>query len=112
MKAFKVETIINDEYFEDGPTHAVIKISPELKARINILADIVRKNQIYKIEEFNSLPEYKIQKSNGRLYQYKERIDCLTLDITENDFRWTGYLNHSNVMIETEPISLNNLNDN
>jgi hypothetical protein len=106
--------------FDHGPEVAVVEITSTLGARIRQLAAAAKVLGVYKVSEFNGSPDfflrdYDAEEEDGPIaYRTPEdedeenacRVECVTLNVTANDYYWSGYVKHANVRWETETVPL------
>jgi hypothetical protein len=106
--------------FDHGPEVAVVEITSTLEARIRQLAAAAKVLGVYKVSEFNGsldffLRDYDAEEEDGPIaYRTPEdedeenacRVECVTLNVTANDYYWSGYVKHANVRWETETVPL------
>ncbi len=106
--------------FDHGPEVAVVEITSTLEARIRQLAAAAKVLGVYKVSEFNGsldffLRDYDAEEEDGPIaYRTPEdedeenacRVECVTLNVTANDYYWSGYVKHTNVRWETETVPL------
>ena len=99
---FVREVFCHDEYADTRPDKAHITVSPELAKRILTLAQAVKKLNVYKVVEFDYTPKWKEQGVKDPDWH----VDCVTLNVTNDDFFWDGYIKHTNIAIESANITL------
>ena len=119
----KLVEVITCSDFGFGPEVAVVEITPSLKARILQLSEAAQALEVFKITEVNRAPDfylrdYSSEEEEGRI-AFKEpsdedeknscRIECVTLNVTPDDFYWSGYIQNSDVQWETNAIPLSAL---
>jgi len=106
--------------FDQGPEIAVVEITPALDARIRQLATAAKALGVYKITEFDSSPDfflrdYDAEEDYGPIAfrepvdedeGYACRVECVTLNVTSNDYFWSGYVKHTSIRWETDSIPL------
>lgn len=114
-----LEVHINSE-FDHGPEVAVVEITPVLDARIRQLTTAAKGLGVYKITEFNWSPDFFLRdyaaEDDGGPIAFREpededesyacRVECVTLNVTPDDYYWSGYVKHTNIRWETESIPL------
>lgn len=106
--------------FDHGPEVAVVEITSALETRIRQLAAVAKVLGVYKVAEFDSSPDfflrdYDAEEGDGPIaYRIPEdedeenacRVECVTLNVTANDYYWSGYVKHTNVRWETDTVPL------
>lgn len=106
--------------FDHGPEIAVVEITPALDARIRQLATAAKALGVYKITEFDCSPDfflrdYDAEEDDGPIAfrepedeeeGYTCRVECVTLNVTSNDYFWSGYVKHTSIRWETDSIPL------
>jgi len=103
----------NSEFFSDNADYAVIDLDATLIERIKKLAVVVRQMKVYKICEFNSACDFMAanwdaEPDNGKvaLKEFEGRMECNTLNVTDDDFFWSGFYKHTDVRWETDTVRL------
>lgn len=102
---FVREVRCGDEYADVRPDKAHITVSPELAKRILSLAKEVKRLGVYKVVEFDYTPDWKEQ----GVKEPDWSIDCVTLNVTDEGFFWDAYIKHTNILLETERVTLADL---
>jgi len=103
--------------FAEGPEVAVVEIDDHLRSRVWQLASAVKSLNVYAIREFNGYPEFFMQDHEHEesviprppedgFEEMACRVECVTLNVTDSDFYWTGYVKHTDVRFETDSIPL------
>jgi hypothetical protein len=106
--------------FDHGPEVAVVEITTTLDARIRQLAAAAKVLGVYKVSEFNSSPDFFLRdydavENDGPIaYRTPEdeeegntcRAECVTLNVTADDYYWSGYVKHTNIRWETDTVPL------
>jgi len=119
----KIVEVITCSDFGTGPEVAVVEIDAPLKARILQLSETAQALGVFKITEVNRAPgfylrDYGAEKEEGRIVlkapsdedeKNSCRVECVTLNVTPDDFYWTGYIQNSDVQWETYAIPLSEL---
>jgi hypothetical protein len=69
--------------------------------------------EVCRISEFNydcafMAADYEADPENGKvaLKEFEGRTECNTLNVTDNDFFWSGYYKHTSVRWESASVSL------
>jgi hypothetical protein len=101
----------NNEFFSDNADYAVIDLDATLIERIKKLAVVVRQMKAYKISEFNHAcdfmaADWDAEPDNGKvaLKEFEGRMECITLNVTADEFFWSGYYKHTDVQWETDTV--------
>lgn len=119
----KLVEVITCSDFGFGPEVAVVEITPSLKTRILQLSEAAQALEVFKITEVNRAPDfylrdYGAEKEEGRIVlkapsdedeKNSCRVECVTLNVTPDDFYWSGYIQNSDVQWETNAIPLSAL---
>ena len=116
MPEMILDVSIYNEY-ATGPEVAVVQIDDELAARIVKLAEAVRQLGVYKLSMFDYTPDYFVrdhESEDENAYKEPEdpcecRVECVTLNVTDSDFFWSGILKHSDIRFETDSVPLTDL---
>ena len=118
MKTFTVEANVYDEYYDDGPTHAVIEVNSELAKQIIKMQEAVKSCDAYCIQEFDSAPDFMVKENpedeadHPALIDWEDgSIDCCLLHVTQTGFFWSANIKHSDINIETENIPIEELKE-
>ncbi len=105
-----------DEWFDGKPDYVVVELCQDRIRRIKEMAGTVRNLGVYKVVEFDYSCEHKVaahdaEPDNGRvaLSDFDGRMECETLNVTENSFFWSGYHKHTNIHWETESVIISEL---
>lgn len=103
----------NSEFFSDNADYAIVDLDATFIERIKKLAVVVRQMKVYKICEFNNAcdfmaADWDAEPDNGkvRLKEFEGRMECNTLNVTDDDFFWSGYYKHTDVRWETDTVRL------
>lgn len=102
------EVYCHDEYVDDKPTAADVDIDLSFINRVLLLNKTVKKLKVYKISEFDFSPEW-LTEDEERDVPWDGSIDVLTLDVTDNELHWSGYIKHTGILIETAGIPISDL---
>jgi hypothetical protein len=108
----------NSEFFSDNADYAIIDLDAAAIERIKALSAAVRDLKVYKVSEFNHTcdfmaADWDAEPDNGKvaLKEFEGRMECSTLNVTDNDFFWSGYYKHTDVRWETDTVLLAALNE-
>lgn len=103
----------NSEFFPDVADYAVVELNAEVIDRIRKLSVVVRFMKAYRISEFNcdcdfTVADYEADPENGKvaMKEFEGRMECSTLNVTDNDFFWSGYYKHTSVRWESVSVPL------
>jgi hypothetical protein len=107
----------NSDFFM-ATDYAVIELTTDMIARIRKLSEAVRNLEVYRISEFNydcafMVADYEADPENGKvaLKEFEGRTECNTLNVTDNDFFWSGYYKHTSVRWESASVPLTALDE-
>lgn len=108
----------NSEFFPETADYTIIDLDAKLIGRIKALSAAVRDLKVYKVSEFNYHCEFKAadwdtEADNGKvpLIEFEGRMECNTLNVTDDNFYWSGLYKHTDVRWETESVPLAALDD-
>ena len=103
----------NSEFFSDNADYAIIDLDAVTIERIKALSAAVRALKVYKVSEFDNdcdfmTADWDAEPDNGKvaLKEFEGRMECNTLNVTDDDFFWSGYYKHSDIRWETDTIRL------
>ncbi len=103
----------NSEFFSDNADYAIIDLDAATIERIKTLSAAVRALKVYKVSEFDNdcdfmTADWDAEPDNGKvaLKEFEGRMECNTLNVTDDDFFWSGYYKHSDIRWETDTIRL------
>jgi len=103
----------NSEFFSDNADYAIIDLDAATIERIKALSAAVRDLKVYKVSEFDNdcdfmTVDWDSEPDNGKvaLKEFEGRMECNTLNVTDDDFFWSGYYKHSDIRWETDMIRL------
>jgi hypothetical protein len=110
----KILDISISNEFATGPDVAVVQICDGLAARIIKLAEAVKQLGVYKVSLFDYTPDYFVrdyESEDENAYKEPEdpnscRVECVTLNVTDSDFFWSGILKHTDTRFETASVPL------
>ena len=107
----------NSDYFE-AADYAVIELTADRINRIRNLSAVVRDLKVYRISEFSfdckfMVVDYEADPENGMvaMKEFEGRTECNTLNVTDNDFFWSGYYKHTSVRWESASVPLTALDE-
>ena len=108
----------NSEFFPETADYAIIDLDVKLIERIKALSAAVRDLKVYRVSEFNYACEFNsvdwdADSDNGKvpLIEFEGRMECNTLNVTDDNFYWSGLYKHTDVRWETESVPLAALDD-
>lgn len=108
----------NSEFFSEAADYAVIDLNAESIDRIRKLSVVVRFMKVYRISEFNydcdfTVADYEADPENGKvaMKEFEGRMECNTLNVTDDNFFWSGYYKHTSVRWESASVPLTVLNE-
>ena len=103
----------NSEFFSDNADYAIIDLDAATIERIKALSATVRDLKVYKVSEFNygcdfMTADWDTEPDNGKvaMKEFEGRMECNTLNVTDDDFFWSGYYKHTDVRWETDTVRL------
>jgi hypothetical protein len=103
----------NSEFFSDNADYAFIDLGSAAIERIKALSAAVRDLKVYKVSEFNydcdfMTADWDAKPDNGkvRLKEFEGRMECNTLNVTDDDFFWSGLYKHTDIRWETDSVRL------
>ena len=103
----------NSEFFSDNADYAIIDLDAATIERIKALSAAVRALKVYKVSEFDNdcdfmTADWDAEPDNGKvaLKEFEGRMECNTLNVTDDDFFWSGYYKHSDIRWETDTVRL------
>ncbi len=108
----------NNEFYADVGGYVAIGLDLEKKDRIRRLSAVVRDLDVYRISAFDCdceflITDYEADPKNGKVavMEFKGRMECTTLNVTDSDFHWSGYYRHTSVRWESESVPLSVLDE-
>ena len=103
----------NSEFFSDNADYAIIDLDAVIIERIKALSAAVRDLKVYKVSEFDNdcdfmTADWDSEPDDGKvaLKEFEGRMECNTLNVTDDDFFWSGYYKHSDIRWETDTVRL------
>lgn len=107
------EVYVHDEYVDDRPTSANVYIDLKFINRILLLQKTVKKLKVYKISEFSCFlwePDWLIEEEDeNKWIPWDGNIDAITLNVSDDDLHWSGFIKHTGIMVETAAIPISDL---
>jgi len=109
---FKMTVDVNvfDEYYDEGPTVAIIKMEDKDLKEIMGLRKLFKKHNLDKFSRYDDTPEMmnKVMDDDGydteELVESECRIDCMMLNVTNTSFYWRFSVKHAEISGETDSI--------
>jgi hypothetical protein len=108
----------NSEFFSDVADYVAIDLDVEKNDRIRRLSAIVRDLEVYRISAFDwdcefLVSDYEAAPKNGKVAvkEFKRRMECTTLNVTDTSFYWSGYYRDTSVRWESESVPLSVLDE-
>ena len=108
----------NSEFFSDNADYATIDLDATFIERIKSLAAAVRDLKVYKVSEFSNCcdfmtADWDAEPDNGKVFlkEFEGRMECNTLNVTDDDFFWSGYYKHTDVRWETDTVLIKSLDE-
>lgn len=108
----------NNEFFNEAADYAVVELGTEEIRRIRQLSAAARDLGVYRISEFNHscdfrAADYDVIPGDGKiaLVEFRGRMECCTLNISDDDFYWSGLYRNTSVRWETDSVPLTALDD-
>lgn len=104
----------------DGLTadYAVVELGPASIDRIKKLSQTVNDLKTYCISEFNYDSEFFVEEwdadpDNGlvAMEKFEGQMDCNTLNVTDNDFCWSGNYRNTSIRWETSSVPVSALDE-
>ena len=121
MKTFTVKVNVYDEYFDEGPTYAIVEVDEALAKQIIKMQAAVKDCNAYCMVDFDSHVEFKEQKDPAEddenvtvipeLVDWDGRTECETLHVTDSRFFWNAGIKHTSINMETEAIAIDELKE-
>lgn len=96
---------------------ARILLSCDDVSEVKRLSELVKKEHLYAVKRFDYTPEY-FSDYEGfdwdgykgeETVEWKGRVDVVCLHVTDDSFRWEGYLKHTNIRWSTESVEIKEL---
>lgn len=108
----------DSEFFSEAADYAVIDLNAERIDRIRKLSAVVRELEVYRISEFDydsgfTVTDYEADPENVKvaIKEFEGRMECNTLNVTDNNFFWSGYYKHTSVRWESASVPLTTLDE-
>jgi len=99
--------------FTPNPEVAIFVIDGKTAAEIVSLAQMVRANDLYKLERFHYRVQYLMYDAQESADEAAKvgaesevRTQADTLDVTDREFWFAGYIRHTDVVVKTENQSI------
>lgn len=113
-----LEVYVYDEYIDTRPERAEITITPKLIERVLELSDAVKNVKAFQIQEIDYSPDWLCEKyekdddgtGDPEYVEWEDgSMDTVMLNVSDDDFRWKGWIKHTNILVETESIFISNM---
>jgi hypothetical protein len=108
----------NNEFFSEVADYLTTDLNVEKIDRIRRFSAVVKGLEVYKISAFDCdceflISDYETDPKNGKvaMKEFKGRMKCTTLNVTDNVFYWSGYYRHTSVRWESESVPLSVLDE-
>ena len=106
----KTARFVQDVHCQDdyasAPGKATIVLDEAAAKRILKLSKAAKRLGVYKIVDWDGTPTYHGKDGDtGEAW----RLECATLNVTDDDFLYDAILKHTNIVIETESIRIEDL---
>lgn len=118
MKKLTIKVRTNADFFDKTADYAVIELNETAIERIKALTTAVQDLKVYKVSEFNNACDFEVvdwdaEPENGKvvLKEFEGRMECCTLNVTDNDFFWSGVYKHTEIRWETTSVPLTVLDE-
>ena len=97
LTTLKVNVSMNNEWAE-GVSLATIKIDDMLAKRIIHLSEVVKKEKIVEVAEYDYTPDYYEACEYDNLDEMEPaRTECEMLHVRDDEYYWAGYSKHGDV---------------
>ena len=117
IKRLLISISDNSDFFE-AADYVVVELNTERLNRIRKLSAVVRDLKVYRISEFSydcgfMVDDYEADPENGKfaMKEFEGRTECNTLNVTDNNFFWSGYYKHTSVRWESASVPLTVLDE-
>jgi hypothetical protein len=108
----------NNEFFSEVADYLTADLNVEKIDHIRRFSAVVRDLEVYRISAFDCdceflISDYEAAPKNGKvaMKEFKGRMECTTLNVTDSDFYWSGYYRHTSVRWESESVPLSVLDE-
>jgi len=108
---FKMTVDVNIfEYYDEGPTTAIIEMEDKDLKEIMGLRKLFKKHNLDKVSRYDVTPEMmnKVTDDNGdatdELVESDCRLDCMMLNVTDTSFYWRFSVKNTGINGETDVI--------
>ena len=97
----------NSEFFADVADGATVELSSDDIVIIKNLAEVCKVHNLYRVSKFgNPLQFFVIDWETEEHTEFPGRVECVSLNVTTDNFFWSGYYKHTSVRWETTSIPL------
>lgn len=104
-----------DEYEDDIPTHAHIKLTSGVIERIFTLSKAAKDLEVACIEDWDVTPDLLVisEDDDGATTEdWGGVMDAMVLRVTDTEFKWTFYIKHTTIECSVQSINIAELKDN
>lgn len=109
-----------DEYFDEGPSHAVITLNAKDVAIIKKAQKYVKELDAYSMEIFDWRPDlksdpegkYEADGDQSDLIDWDGSLDSCLWHICDDGIYWKGNIKHTDINVETEKIGIEEILEN
>jgi hypothetical protein len=109
------EVHCNEEFGDSYPTFAVIEITPSLYTWILKAVKAIKSLDAAYVEKFDNTPDWKESESGepieSNLRDWEEGVDYALIKVSDCDILWEMCIKHTNIICNTESISLSQLKE-
>lgn len=91
-----LEVNIDDEWFDEGPTHLKIRINKKYAKRIFKLSEIVKRNNLAHVADYD-YPDFFIEDEDNKLKEWDGSTECVQLIVYNDSIEYRGYIKHTDV---------------
>lgn len=98
----------------DSPSLAVVIITPLLTQRIRHLSSAVKALDANSVNVWDGSPDWfteedTLDENTDTPTRNLARIECVLLNVTREDFYWTGIIKHTDVRCSTDSVPISRL---
>ncbi len=118
MKKLVVKVSTYDDWYHKQADYAVVELNTQAVERIKSLASAVRNLNVYKIARSDFSCDFKVvdwcsEQENGKvaLDEFDGSMEDELLNVTSNEFFWSGVYKHTNIRWKTTSVPLSVLDE-
>ena len=109
-----VDVNTDNEWCDDGVDAATVELTKEQLLNVATLSELVKKNYLYRVSVFENPLDYFVDSWDNETGQdcltpWEGRVEAVTLNVTTNNFYWSGYYKHTNIRWETTSVSISDI---